>query len=86
MGNKVKANVKGDEIAALEGIKKSCTAAEITAAFKDPEVVALLEKYELNVPSNKMEVDDLLEEMSDSDTDYTDFCNKMFEVLGKVEC
>mmetsp|Transcript_62591 Transcript_62591/g.86477 ORF Transcript_62591/g.86477 Transcript_62591/m.86477 type:complete len:86 (+) Transcript_62591:93-350(+) len=85
MGNKVQANVKGDEIAALEGIKKSVSDADITKAFKDPEVVALLEKWELDVPSTKFEVDDLLQEMSDSDTDYTEFCQKMFEVLAKVQ-
>eukprot|EP00351_Strombidinopsis_sp_SopsisLIS2011_P001276 CAMPEP_0116873620 /NCGR_PEP_ID=MMETSP0463-20121206/4854_1 /TAXON_ID=181622 /ORGANISM="Strombidinopsis sp, Strain SopsisLIS2011" /LENGTH=86 /DNA_ID=CAMNT_0004515991 /DNA_START=72 /DNA_END=332 /DNA_ORIENTATION=- len=85
MGNKVKANVKGDEIGALEGIKKSCSAAEITAAFQHAEVVALLQKHELSVPKNKMEVDDLLQEMSDSDEDLTEFYAKIFDVLSKIE-
>ena len=85
MGNKVVANVKGDEIAALEGIKKNCTPAEITKAFQDAEVVALLEKWDLDVPTSKFEVDQLLEDMASSDTDYTEFCQKMFEVLAKVQ-
>ena len=81
MGNQVDCKVRGDEAGTLENIKSSFNAEQVAWAMKQPAVQAHFGKFNLDVPTSKMEMDDTIQTICDDEESYEGFSAKLLEII-----